>query len=56
MDIVNEAKELKQEEDRKRRLLKLLDIYEDEMSVQKELRQAKQNFNHAVIEYLEEAT
>ena len=55
MDIVNEAQNLKQEEDRKRRLLKFLDLFEDEMVVQKELKEAKQKFNSAVLEYLDEA-
>ena len=55
MDIVAEAQNLKQEEDRKRKLLQFLDVYEDEMVVKRELKQAKQNLNDAILEYLEYA-
>merc|ERR1711916_42193 len=55
MDIVAEAQNLKQEEDRKRKLSQFLDVYEDEMVVKRELKQAKQNLNDAILEYLEYA-
>ena len=55
MDIVAEAQNAKQEQERKQRLLGFLSIFEEEMAVKNELKQAKTNLKDAILKYFDEA-